>query len=277
MTSIDTSSPSWKLPIVGSLVRSAASLLPVRDGRWRATTLTVADGHPLKLELSDRTRRVTVTVTDTEVVIQGGDAASSPETRMPIRFASARNLAAGVARSHLRTALPDPESDDAQAVVELAAFGTVATAVARIGADRRDWSVEAYRSDGAQFVAWKRGAGTRWSGYVRIDGPSRVQLYVEGVRHPKIVELLGLALPPADAEPIVLARPDASTVLLRAFPALHHEPSPEKDDMLLGPGMGPVTVAVQIPPNSRPTRSTRMILTLECDVDLALMVLDALA
>ncbi|MFJ1757596.1 hypothetical protein [Kitasatospora sp. NPDC088134] len=259
------------------LAREAASLLPARDGRWRTGPLSDGGGLPDRIELRDNNRWVTLSLAEESVSIRGGGSPSAPVTELPHRFAGARDLAAAIARDHLRMLPLDPESDDHRARAELAALGAVSSTVARLAAARSDWSVSAERVDRFQYIRWERGAG---SACVRIDDAHQVQLYVEGVRYPKLVDALALALPPADPTPVLLARPGASTVLVSAFPALWHDPAQSStgpDDVLLGPGSGSVTVAVQIPPKAKPTRSHRAILTLECDLDLALMVMDVLA
>ncbi|MFB7674057.1 hypothetical protein ACFC26_21860 [Kitasatospora purpeofusca] len=274
MTSTYPTAHDRHLPAFGALTQNAARLLPLRNGRWREAVVTVDDDRPHTIELRDRNRRVTVTCAEEHLVIRGGGAPSTPVTQLPLRFASARNLAAAIARDHLRQPIPAPESAEHGSPEELAALGALSTAVARLTSGRTGWLTNVYRGELGYITSWGR-SGRR--GEARVDGPERVQLYLEGVRFPKLVEALSVALPPADARPVIRARPSASTVLLSAYPVLWHEPGSEPDDMLLGSGTGSVTVSVQIPPTAKPTRGSRTILTLECDLDLALMVLALLA
>ncbi|MFD9690164.1 hypothetical protein ACFWXO_30900 [Kitasatospora sp. NPDC059088] len=252
------------------LAHEAGSLLPERHGRWRARVGPRNEGTSAVLQ--DRRRSLRLTVTADGVTLKSlAGTGEALETAVPHRHASARAVAATIARSHLHQPHESEGDPGGKAVAELVTAAAVAEALAKqVG---RRGRVAAAVRDRWHVVSWERGLVR---GEVRIDDPGRVQVEADGVRFPKLVRAFEVAFPLADAEPSVLARPDAASTLLRRFPELWHDPRPDGDLLLLGPGTGPVTCSVQVPDRARPTRATRGMLTVECPVDLALMILEVL-
>ncbi|MEV7776285.1 hypothetical protein [Kitasatospora sp. NPDC086791] len=255
--------------VLHCLAREVATLLAERHGRWRVR------GGPrdesTSIVLQDRRRSLRLTATADGVALQRlAGAGELLETVVPHRHAGARAVAAAIARSHLHQSC-EPGDPGGRTVAELATAAAVAEALAKRVGQRGQ--VAAFVRDRWHVVSWERGPVR---GEVRIDGPGRVQVAADGVRFPKLVRAFEVALPPADGEPSVLARPDAASTLLRRFPELRYDPRPDGDLLFLGPGTGPVTCSVQVPDRARPTRATRGMLTVECPVDLALMILEVL-
>ncbi|MFE0461849.1 hypothetical protein ACFW1A_21635 [Kitasatospora sp. NPDC058965] len=246
--------------------------LPVLHGPWRITEAPRQPGTAVAVE--DESRRVLLTV-DGQVLairpwpVNGTTApAATPVGR---KDPTGRTTALAIARNHLGPQHPAPLNGAQREQQELRAVDAV-TAI--IPAGVADMAVS--RTGRWYTVGWKRRGLTF---RVRVDGPQRVQAEVDGLPLDVLSAALGTVLPPSAPAKPPGADGCAASWLINRHPALWYDPlssASGPDDVLLGPGSGPVTVAVQVP-DAPPTDRARGILTVEADLDLALMVLAALS
>ena len=264
-----------------ALAEQTAAHLPDRKGPWRTAAprrfCTTTESLPFwtaTTRITDGVRTVafTDTVHGVSVVAQPKHGRSPvPATVVEHRRADARTLSLAVARDQLGPLRPAPLNTAMREQQELQALDTVTRHIPP-GAVGQSHS----RVDRWHFVGWRTSGRTV---VVRIDGPERVQIEATRLTLSELTAVLGAALPPAQPLGLTAAARFASTWLMDRHPVLWHDPASSSTgpcEVLYGPGQGRVTVGVQVtdgPPDERALG----ILTVEVDLDLALLLLPLLA
>ncbi|MFE4604932.1 hypothetical protein ACFRKE_29195 [Kitasatospora indigofera] len=258
-----------------TLATRAIPHLPIRHGLWRVGGAPERPDGAAALVIRDEVRRVLVTADARSIAVQAwpaNGATAPPATAVESRDATGRTLALAIARDHLGPQHPAPFTEAQSTQQELRA----ATAVAG-RAPAGAFEVSVSQTDRWYTVSWRLGRERRVR--VRIDGPERVQTEVGGLSLNALSVALGTVLVPSGRGRLPGADGFAATWLINRHPTLWHDPLSSgsgPDDVLLGPGAGRVTVAVQVP-DDPPTDRTRGTLTVETDLDLAFMLLDTLS
>lgn len=264
-------------PLSGEDLRTLAthtvSVLPVLHGAWRITDAPEqSDGTTVAVE--DEARRVLLTTEGQNLAVRAwplNGTAAPAATTIERWDATGRTIALAIARNHLGPQHPAPLNEAQREQQELRATAVAASVPA--GATE----VAVSRTDRWYTVSWKLGAERQVR--VRVDGPQRVQAEVSGLSLNALSVALRTVLPPSAPMGLPLAGGFAASWLINRHPILWHDPLSSgsgPDDVLLGPGAGRVTVAIQVP-DGPPTDRARGILTVEADLDLAFMLLDALS
>ncbi|MCC9309924.1 hypothetical protein LN042_23100 [Kitasatospora sp. RB6PN24] len=261
-----------------ALAEQAAFRLPDRYGPWRTAArrfCTPGSGSAwaATAHITDGVRTVAFMDTVHGVAVRaqperGGSPV--PATVVEHRWADARTLALAVARDQLGPLRPAPLNGGMREQQELQALDTVTRHVppGSVGLSHS-------RVDRWHFVGWRTSGRTV---LVRIDGPERVQIEATRLTLAELTAVLGAALAPAQPLGLTAAARFASTWLMDRHPVLWHDPvssSTGPCKVLYGPGQGRVTVGVQVT-DGPPDEQARGILTIEVDLDLALLLLPLL-
>ncbi|MEU3497556.1 hypothetical protein ABZ747_29200 [Kitasatospora cineracea] len=264
--------PTLSAEVLRALAARTICHLPATCGPWRITDVPGQSAATVAIE--DETRRVLLTAEDQALTVRArpvNGTTAPAATTLTREDATGRTIALAIARSHLGPQHPAPLDQAQRDRQELRAVGAVTAIIPGRAAE-----VTVAHTGRWHTAGWKhRGRGFR----VRVDGPQRVQTEISGLPLDALSVALETALPPSGPAGLPGADGCAASWLINRHPALWHDPlssSSGPDDVLLGPGCGPVTVAVQVP-DVPPTDHARGILTVEADLDLALMVLAALS
>ncbi|MFJ5120899.1 hypothetical protein [Kitasatospora sp. NPDC088548] len=264
-----------------ALAEQAAALLPDRNDPWHTAAprrfCTTTESLPPWTDTVRVTDGVlTVAFTDTAHGVSvraqrehGGPLVAA--TVVERRWADARTLALAVARDQLGPLRPAPLNSGMREQQELQALHTLTRHIPP-GAVGQAHS----RVDRWHFLCFRISGRTV---RIRIDEPERVQIEATRLSLPALSAVLGAALPPAEPKGLTAAARFAATWLMDRHPVLWHDPdsfSTGPLDVLYGPGQGRVTVGVQVT-DGPPDEQALAILTIEVDLDLALLLLPLLS